>query len=306
MCILVAIKVSLEDSANFSPQPVEADIRNNGDAFIPLSFTDYVTAIQAQRICIASAVSATDLDITGMPVDNYNWMVPFVKCDSRACKNVGDDARAKYCEYPILAVAPKNQGDVVGETRSKNFRDYVYATYPALTNTSALPFNYPFIQEFESDSAIQAYVTSGGYGTMEQPKIALAVVFQEGSSEKDYAYTIRVNSTNYNAPEQEGRPVSQTTPDTSRLFESFAKEDNSCPPIGGTPEQGPFQSSCTGQYMYNGALTIQRLIGDWILSDSGASGVGYSVAEHGVQFLPFPTRAYITNGFYAQIAGTRS
>ena len=134
------------------------------------------------------------------------------------------------------------------------------------------------------------------------PKIALAVLFQEGSSAKDYAYTIRVNSTNYNSPEAEGRPAQLTTPNTEREFASYAKKDDVCAPVGGTAQQGPFQDSCTGQYMYNGALTIQRLVGDWVMADSGAANAGYTVAEHGVQFLPFPTKYYVENGFYATIA----
>ena len=303
LAILVAIKKSLEGNENFSPQYVAAAIRDqNGDAFIPLSFTDYVTAIQAKRICIPSASEdPSKFDITGMPLDNYNWMVPFVKCDSRACKQLDEDARSKYCEYQILAVAPKTVEDSVGRVRADSFTDYVYAAYPALKNSTLMPFDYPFVQMFDSESDVQNYVTSRDYGTSGNPKIALAIIFEEGSSEKDYAYTLRVNSTNYNSPEAEARPGATTTPDTSREFYSFAKEDNACEPAGG-PDQGPFQSSCTGQYMYNGALTTQRLIGDWILSDSGAAAANYTVSEHGVQFLPFPTLAYTKDGFYAAIA----
>jgi hypothetical protein len=164
-----------------------------------------------------------------------------------------------------------------------------------------MPFDYPFIRMFDDESGVQSYVTSGDYGTSKNPKIALAIIFEEGSSEKDYAYTLRVNSTNFNSPEEEGRPGASTTPDTSREFYSFAKEDNVCEPIGAA-DQGPLQNSCTGQYMYNGALTTQRLIGDWILSESGAAAAGYNVSEHGVQFLPFPSLAYTKDGFYAAIA----
>jgi hypothetical protein len=67
--------------------------------------------------------------------------------------------------------------------------------------------------------------------------------------------------------------------------------------------QGPNDSSCTYQYIYNGALVIQRLLGDWIIDDTGAAEKGYNVAEHGVQFVPFPTKQYIRNGFYSVIAG---
>lgn len=155
VCILVAIKASLQDNENFSPQPVDAEIRDNNDAFITLTFTDYVTAIQAQRICIPSAVDPDDFDITGMPINNYNWQVPFVKCDSRACKEIGEDARETYCEYPVLAVAPKDSGDSVGLERARDFASFVYSRYPALTNQTALPFDYPFIKEFNSNRFVR-------------------------------------------------------------------------------------------------------------------------------------------------------
>ena len=61
--------------------------------------------------------------------------------------------------------------------------------------------------------------------------------------------------------------------------------------------------SCTGQYMYNGAITMQRLLGDWIHTETGAKDAGYFVSEHGVSFAPFPTREYTTNGFYEAIGG---
>jgi len=42
------------------------------------------------------------------------------------------------------------------------------------------------------------------------------------------------------------------------------------------------------QYMYNGALTIQRLVDDFIIHDTGAKDKGFSVAENGVSFVNFP------------------
>ena len=64
---------------------------------------------------------------------------------------------------------------------------------------------------------------------------------------------------------------------------------------------GPYTQSCTGRYIYNGALTIQRLVHDFIISESGARDNGYYVAENGVQFVAFPYKSYVENGFYAQI-----
>jgi len=46
------------------------------------------------------------------------------------------------------------------------------------------------------------------------------------------------------------------------------------------------------------AITIQRLVDDWILSDSGAS---VTVAQSGAVFLPFPTKEYTRSGFYQTI-----
>ena len=53
----------------------------------------------------------------------------------------------------------------------------------------------------------------------------------------------------------------------------------------------------------NGVLTFQRLVGDFILSDSGAVENGYNVAESSVSFSPFPTFAYVESGFFGDIGG---
>ena len=60
------------------------------------------------------------------------------------------------------------------------------------------------------------------------------------------------------------------------------------------------------QYMYNGILTIQNLVGDFILEDSGATTIKPSsrVATNGVRFVPFPTRQYEEGGFFSQIGST--
>ena len=49
---------------------------------------------------------------------------------------------------------------------------------------------------------------------------------------------------------------------------------------------------------YYVAVTIQRLLDDWILSDTGVS---VTVAQNGNVFLPFPTREYTQSGFYESI-----
>lgn len=50
----------------------------------------------------------------------------------------------------------------------------------------------------------------------------------------------------------------------------------------------------------NGAVSIQRLVDDWILEDSGVTNV--TVARNGAVFLPFPRKEYIQSGFYQNIA----
>ncbi len=54
--------------------------------------------------------------------------------------------------------------------------------------------------------------------------------------------------------------------------------------------------------MYNGALTIQRLIHDWIIEDTGAKAAGSFVAENGVSFVDFPSKEFTQDGFYAVVA----
>lgn len=93
-------------------------------------------------------------------------------------------------------------------------------------------------------------------------------------------------------------------PPTDREFDSFAKDDFSCPEDanGGAPDQGFYQTSCTGQYFYNGLLTFQRLVGDFILNATGAD-TAYPVARNGARFVQFPTPEYEEEGFFADIAG---
>jgi hypothetical protein len=126
----------------------------------------------------------------------------------------------------------------------------------------------------------------------------------EGDDGANFTYELRPNSTNFNAPENEGRRGTQTTPSTGKLVNNFARDDKStCVPLDGTASQGPFQDSCTGQYLYNGVLTFQRLVHDFIFHQSGAGDVGTKVAEAGVQFTSFPTVEYESKGFFDTIEG---
>lgn len=314
--MLVAIKKSLEGTSGFSPETVVPKFPKNPNATIPYSFHDYVTAIQAKRICYkVEGIEGIpdDFRITGMDFfaqeaeddsEKYTWLqVPFVKCDPEGCQDIGEDAASKFCEYQILAVAPQDATMTTGVDRAASFRDFVYDKYPVLNDPERLPFNYDFVKIFGSESEIESYIKSKDYGTTGNPKIALAVVFPKGQGEKDYAYKIRANTTNINAPARNfDRPGMTTTPQTDRLFNDYAKLDESCPTEGGAAYLGPKQTSCTRQYVYNGVLTIQRLVGDWVMNITGAESAGYAVAEHGVQFVSFPTLQYTYDGFYESIA----
>jgi hypothetical protein len=230
--------------------------------------------------------------------DNQN---PFLKCDRRRCTQNGQDATV-FCEYLLLALAPQDGSSIRGFNRVVAFEEYLKSTFPQIADGS-VPVDYPIVKIFPSDADITSYITSPNYGTTGFPKVAFAVVFADGSSEKDYAYTLRQNSTNFNQAEEDGRPAQSTSPPTNQDFSYYSNVDNACPPTGGTADLGPLQASCTGQYLYNGAVTIQRTIQDWILVDSGSREQGMFVSEHGVQFVSFPTREYVINGFYAAIAG---
>ena len=286
--ILVLVKNMASDSLFFIPRIIPAVFPTSDETIIPLSFTDYVTALQAKRFC--QGPSRSRQKITGITRD---WSVPFVQCNTRLCSSRED--ASPYCEYRTLAIAPINDD-------TEAFGNWILENNPALMNQDALPFNYSFIQFFNSSRDIDEYITSRDYGlTTNYPKIGAAIVLESGKP--SYSYAIRVNSTNYNLPGHEARPTAQTTPTTTREFDSFAKTpETPCALQLGSPELGPWQKTCTGQYMYNGAITLQRLVDDWIMSDTGAAANGNKVAENGVSFVTFPTEEYSVDGFYSVIA----
>lgn len=297
--LLLWIKHLAKDEISSSTTPsrhVPAYIPRNYDAKQILSFSDYVTGIVAKRVCYD--LGNGKFGITGIPLDGWDWQIPFVKCDSRRCQQDGEEAY-NYCVYPILALAPNHKNDQGARFRAQEFQAYIGKRYPQLKDPELthFPGGYDFVRMFESNNEIEKYVKAGNYGSAGKEQIGIAVLF-EGNDPKDYQYTIRVNSTNFNAPEAEGRPSLHTTPDTNRLFDSFARTDNACtPPDPATPDQGEFQNSCTGQYMYNGFLTTQRLLHDWIMEASGAKDAGVFIAEHGVRYVQFPSKPYSAIGF---------
>lgn len=239
---LVLIKSAVEDNPGFTQEIIPAYFPNNSDALVAFSFTDYVTALQADRVCeTISAVKGrtpqgqkTDLGITGIESKGYNWQVPFVKCDSRKCEENGQDA-LPFCQFLALGIAPSSEEDEEGQKQASAFRNYIYNRYPNLGDKEKLPFDFDFVQSFASDNDIETYVTEVGYGAdVSTPKLALAVVFDGTDSSINYNYKIRVNSTGFNSPEDEARPATTTTPPTDKLFESLAKDDSeTCPDLVG-------------------------------------------------------------------------
>lgn len=287
MAILVGIKNAFE----FDIETIDAEFFTAQDVVIPMTFTDYITAIQAKRECDDS------LRITGIP--SSGWTVPLVKCNHDYCEQPGEDA-SRYCEYSFIALSGTDAG---GMERAEDMKEYIYDRYPILKNQTALPFDFELVQIFDTSSAMDKYVKRSDYGDGDVPKIAMGIVF-EGNDPQNYAYRLRQNSTNYNDISEDGRPATRTTPNTDRLFDHFAKDDSSlCELEGGTPYLGNGDYSCTYQYMYNGVLTFQRLIGDYMLERSGAEDLGYFVAEAGMRFVQFPTPAYEEEGFFEATAG---
>ena len=299
--ILVGIKKAVENTETFKPRVVPASYPSADEVLRGYFFLDYLTSLSAEKRCMAGW-GPTGFLISG--IDPYNNPVPFMRCDSRKCQSVGEDA-VPYCEFSILALAPSDEDDVLAEQRVDGFMTYLGQTYPQLLDASNFPFGHKFIQKFTSQSVLEQYVQHSDYGvTQNMPKVAVAVVFDsKDGTVNDYSYTIRVNSTGYNSPENEGRPASPTTPSTAKLFESFAKTpQEACPLQGGTPSPGYYGYSCVGQYLYNGALSIQRLVDDYILDATGAAASGAYVAENGVSFVYFPEPEYTEEGFYATIS----
>jgi len=315
--ILVLIKTALDDDPSFKPTLVDAIFPTNDDVVKPLSFGDYLTAIESTKVCVPTPTKkyrrgrSNDFLISGILPSQ--WPVPFVKCNSLNCEKAGN--ATKHCDYHVLAVAPADQNSV-GHVES--FKDYLIKSYPQLMpltqSSSTLGMGlqdgleiqtvqnevHPLVLNFTSNEEIENYIVHQEYGEIGKPKIALAVIL--GGSNNQFQYTIRANATNFNSEELTGRPVMPTHPSTQVLLDSFAKTPTSvCTLEQGTTLLGPHDQTCHGQYMYNGAIVIQRLVNDWIIDTSGAKSTGTYVAENGVSFVPFPSKEYVEDGFYAEI-----
>jgi len=301
---MVAIKNSVKRDEAIVYEAILPD-----DALVPFSYSDYMIAIQSQKVC--QTKKDPNLEITGLQQNGKNWQVPFVRCDSRMCRYVGQDAQP-FCQYSILAVSGSAENDAGGRERAEGFRDYVYDRWPFLLNirngreNPGRPFPFEFVQIFRDPGAMDDYVGRSDYGTVDVPRIGMGIVF-DGNDPTNYKYWLRQNSTNMNIPEREDarNPSIVTTPPTDRLFNDFARTDfETCQRELGSREFGEFQDSCTGLYVYNGVLATQRLVGDFILDQTGASDAGFFVANDGVSFVQFPQEKYIANGFFERFGGT--
>ncbi len=231
--ILVMIKSALKDNDSFKPKLIPAFYPE--ESIKPFSFLDYVTAVTTPRTCVnkTDEIKASDrrfdlffqrYSISG--INPFDWPVPFLKCDMRNCTFEGEDASERHCSVNLLALAPETEGD---DDAVQNFETYILQTYPQLQNFT----KYSMIKTFKSTTEIDTYVTDAEYGAVGKPKIAVAVILD--AKDKEYSYTIRTNSTNYNSPELAGRPVMPTMPNTNRKFAAFAKRaDSVCILEGGT------------------------------------------------------------------------
>lgn len=248
VAVLVAIKNAVKNSDGFQTETVNATFPEF--AYTPLTFRDYVTAMQAKHKCIEGVNPRTgqlDFWITGVPDQGDNWQVPFVKCDSRRCKQDGEDA-TEYCQFGVVGVSGSQAGDFGGLSRARDFTTWLYSKYPELKTT--MPFDYDIVMEFvEGPQGMDDYVKDEDYGKAGKPKLVMGVAFS-GNETFEYKYSLRQNSTNFNAPESEWRPAVTTTPDTGRLFKHYAKHDEDvCLFQDGEAEQGWLQDSCTGRYL---------------------------------------------------------
>ena len=186
--ILLLIKGAVEDNEDFTASTVEAVIPDNELAFTPVTFQDYVTALQGQRFCelqldIREAIASRQppklkLGITGVPARGYDWQIPLVKCDSRKCQTEGEPAD-DYCEHSIIAVTAA--GSNTAEERARDFIDWMFERYPDVTDPDKMPFDpltRPLVQWFDSSAAMNDYVKRSDYGSLTVPKIALGIVWR--------------------------------------------------------------------------------------------------------------------------------
>lgn len=313
VCILIAIKNAAQrGDDNLGSQIIGPKFPNaSTSTFTYLTFRDYITALQAKRICILN--NDTDLTsgyyISGL-TDYNNWQIPLILCDSRLCTYNLQNAQ-EFCQYNIIGIASSNSNTNTNNNNEQQsdtvleFLNWLEVSYPILSTGNIFPgFNYSIMKRFEDEDDMNSYIKSNDYGTYpNNPKISMGIIFTSSIYDTNIvSYTLRPNATGFNAPQNVGRPATITTPNTKRITNNYAKNDvDTCLPIDGTPFIGYFGFSCTGQYMYNGVLTFQRLIQDFIIDIQTDNTI--SINEASVQFVPFPVRPYKDAGFYASLEG---
>mmetsp|Transcript_24374 Transcript_24374/g.37578 ORF Transcript_24374/g.37578 Transcript_24374/m.37578 type:complete len:1959 (-) Transcript_24374:259-6135(-) len=296
--LLLWLKISVQDTDGFKPEVKPAEIRNYTHVIRPLTFSDWLVGLKVQRVCVRffSEEFVEDNEenidynlksdgwlITGNQYGNAN---PLIRCDPTRCDTPRQDA-TPLCEVRQIGLV----------NAPANFSNYLNGRYGAELLNEDVVF-----RTFDSEDDMTDYVTGSSYE--ESVKLAMGIVFDSDFGvNNQYHYTLRQNGTNFNNPEEAARPVSQTTPRTDIYTQNFYLDDDQCDfqEGGGTPDLGNYGLSCTGQYVYNGVLTVQRLVQDYILHD-GNVGDEYEVAEGGVGYVPFPTREYEQDGFYAAIS----
>jgi hypothetical protein len=114
----------------FVPQPEHA--------FQPMTFQDTVTALRARKLCKWVVEDNPNnqtghFEITGIHNRSQNWQIPYLRCDSRQCRYVGQDA-APFCEVSLLALAGSDRD---GARRADAFRQWLRQRYPALREDTA-------------------------------------------------------------------------------------------------------------------------------------------------------------------------
>ena len=316
--ILLGVKEALKDDESFKPKLTDEVVPN--ESIKAFSFLDYITAVQTPRTCVGMTSEIRNLDLSSFIFERYsieginpgNWPVPFLKCDFRNCKGSdaqtetqnATDATEKYCNVNVLAIAPTVEGET---DRVDAFVAYIEENYPQIKDVIIKneedTVSYGMIKTFGSSQEIDDYVKNAAYGDInsDRPTIAVAVIL--GGAGKEYEYSVRVNSTNVNGLEFGGRPGMQTTPDTKRVLVTNARRAKDvCGMEGGTSTIGERETRCTSQYMYNGALTIQRLVDDFIIADTGVKDLGIYVGESGVSYVDFPSKEFTQDGFYAEVS----
>lgn len=305
-------------------------------AFTPLRFTDYMTALKAERKCTAS-ISLSDF-LMSLPFEiDLGVEIPANATLEDLPELIASQTNEPLSDeeldifnlfisnpslfglelpgtfgitgfYGQLWHVPLLKCDPVHCTApNQNASDFCEVHIVGVAGSAASSFiswvteEYPgsdnvFVQ-FEDSQDIDQYVESKDYGR-NKAKLAMGIVFDDETGGDIWSYHLRPNSTNINFPAtEEGRRGARTTPDTGLLQEQYARVDDVCDLEGA---DGTLDAnSCTYQYALNGVLTFQRLVHDFIGNQTGTSS-SYPVGA--TDFATFPSRDYETNGFFSAIS----